>query len=103
MEVMTLWLKVIGALCSGVGALVLAWRVKTLLGEVVLCLFTHDESIRQIRLILERKPQSGPIIEGYATEVALIQDKIGLKLLICGFVLMGVGMLCNAASYILAM
>lgn len=94
------WLKLIGALSSGAGSLVLAWRVKELLKWVVYCLVAHEQSITQLRKIASNQPQTEPLVEGVPKHLLKIQDKLGLALLIVGFSLLGVGMLCNAATHL---
>jgi len=96
------WLKIGGALLTGVGSLVLAWRIKVILKWVLYALVAHEVSIEQLRKVLDREPQNRPVIEGVTREVLDIESKLGLVLLIVGFVLLGAGMLCNAAGFYFA-
>lgn len=95
------WLKVIGAVSSAAGALLLAWRVKKILQWVVYCLVAHEQSITQLRRITSNQAQTDPIIEGFTTHLLDVESKLGLMLLVLGFLSLGVGMLCNAATYLL--
>lgn len=93
-------LKLLGALLAGLGSLVLAWRVKKLLTAIVDCLLTHDMSIKELLARANGGRQTMPAVVGMASVVLDIQDKIGLRLLVVGFVLFGVGLLCTALSYL---
>lgn len=92
------WFKLIGTVLSAGGSLVLAWRVKQILKWVVYALIAHEASITQLRRFLSNEPQTGPVVEGVTTHLLDIESKLGVVLLVLGFALLGVGMLCNAAS-----
>jgi hypothetical protein len=83
---------------SGIGSLLLAWRVKSILTWVVYSIVAHEQSIEQLIKIIENKPQTGPTVTGTAERLLNIQDKLGLTLLVLGFLSLGMGMLLNAAS-----
>ncbi len=95
------WFKLIGTILSAGGALVLAWRVKEILKWVVYALVAHETSITQLRKVLNNEPQTGPVVEGVTTHLLDIESKLGFFLLILGFALLGIGMLCSAASILL--
>lgn len=95
------WLKLTGALATGAGSLLLAWRVKTILTWVVHCLVAHEESIIQLRRVASGDSQTGPVVEGVTKHLLDIQSRLAFVLLIAGFLLLGIGMLANAATYVL--
>lgn len=97
MEVQTI-LKAVGAGMSGLGSILLAWRVKSILTWVVYCIVAHDASIEQLRRILNSEQQTSPIIEGTSVHLLETQDKVGFIFLVGGFLLLGIGMLLNMAS-----
>lgn len=93
------WLKVVGALSVGVGSILLAWRVKAILQWVVYCLVAQEQSIEQLAKIVANQQQTQPIIGGVTKHLLDIESKLGLVLLGVGFLLLGIGMLSNAASF----
>jgi len=97
----TAWLKLVGALTTGAGSLLLAWRVKTILQWVVHCLLAHEQSIIQLRRVASGETQTAPLIEGMMKHLLDIQSKLAFGLLILGLLLLSAGMLLNAATYLL--
>jgi hypothetical protein len=93
------YLKLAGAACSSLGAILLAWRVRSILKWVVNALVTHEHSLEQHRLLLSGKPQTEPTVSGVTKHLLNIQNGIGLFLLIAGFALLGIGMASNALVY----
>jgi hypothetical protein len=94
-------LKIIGAFSTGTGSILLAWRVKVLLEWITYAIIAHETSIIQLIKILGGQPQTHPTITGTPVHLLKIQDKLGLYLLIGGFMLLGLGMLANGISYFL--
>ena len=94
-------LKITGALAAGLGSVLLAWRVKEILKWVVYCLVAHENSVLQLRNIAEGKPQTEIMIGGVTKHLLDVESKLGIVLLISGFLLPGIGMLCSAASFYL--
>ena len=92
------WLKLIGTLLSALGSFVLAWRAKAILKWVVYALVAHEVSITQLRKVLNNEPQTDPVTEGVTKHLLDVESRLGFILLILGFALFGLGMLCNAAS-----
>jgi hypothetical protein len=95
------WFRLIGTILTAGGSLVLAWRVKQILKWVVYALVAHETSIIQLRKVLSNERQTAPVIEGATTHLLDIESKLGFFLLILGFSLLGIGMLCGAASILL--
>jgi hypothetical protein len=93
------WLKVVGALSVGIGSLLLAWRVKAILQWVVYCLVAHEQSIEQLAKLAANQQQTQPIVGCLTKHLLDIESKLGLVLLVMGFLLLGVGMFSNAASF----
>ena len=93
------WLKIIGAICTALGSIILAWRVKEITKWVVYCLITHEQSLEQVRKILSNEQQTEPLVEGVATHLLDIESKLGVKLLVVGLSLLALGMLSTAISY----
>jgi hypothetical protein len=94
------WLKVGGALSAGLGSILLAWRVKSILQWVVYCLTSHEDSIMELSRAIGDKGYSPTITHGVITHLLAVEDKLGLFLLFSGFVLLGIGMLSSAASFL---
>jgi len=95
------WLKIAGAASTAIGSILLAWRVKSILQWVVYCLAAHEQSISQLRKIASNQAQDEVIVEGVTKHLLDVESKLGLVLLVLGFLLLGVGMLCQAAGYFL--
>lgn len=93
------WLKIAGAASTAIGSILLAWRVKSILHWVVYCLVAHEQSISQLRKIASNQPQDEVIAEGVTKHLLDVESKLGLVLLVLGFLLLGIGMLCQAATY----
>jgi len=98
-EDVSTWLKIIGAISTAIGSILLAWRVKAILKWVVYGLVAHEQSIRQIRRTLNNEQQTEPLIEGVTKHLIDVESKMGVFLLVLGLVLLAMGMLSNAASY----
>ena len=94
-------LKIAGALCTGIGSLLLAWRAKEILKWTVYCLVAHERAIVQLRLLAARQPQTEVIVEGVTSHLLDVQAKVGVVLFVLGFALLGTGMLCNALTYLI--
>jgi len=94
-------LKIIGAFSTGIGSILLAWRVKVLLQWITYTIIAHETSIEQLIKILNGQEQTHPTITGTPVHLLNIQDKLGLYLLIGGFILLGLGMFANGISYLL--
>lgn len=93
------WLKIIGATSTAIGSILLAWRVKEILKWVVYGLVAHEQSINQMRKILNNKQQTEPLIEGVTKHLIDVESKLGVFLLVSGLLLLAIGMLTTAASY----
>jgi hypothetical protein len=100
-ERIDLILKVLGSGLTGAGALILAWRVRSILKWVVYAIVAHEESINQILRVMNNQPQTDPAVKGVPKHLLNYQDKAGFCLLIAGFVSLGVGMLLNMIHFLL--
>lgn len=96
-----IWLKIIGALSTAIGSILLAWRVKAILNWVVYGLVAHEQSLTQVRRILNDEQQTEPMVEGATKHLLDIESKLGVILLIAGFLFLAAGMLATAASFFL--
>lgn len=94
-------LKIAGALAAGLGSILLAWRVKEILKWVVYCLVAHEQSIEQLTNIAANQNQTEPIVKGVTKHLLDVESKLSIILLVTGFALLGIGMLCSAASFLL--
>lgn len=91
-------MKIIGTLLSALGALVLAWRVKTILDMLVLAQHANDINFRNLSDAINRvgnAPQG--VIVGMNEQVEM-QQKRGIWLLVIGFSLIAIGSILNAIS-----
>ncbi len=98
-EDISTWLKIAGAISTAIGSILLAWRVKEILKWVVYGLVAHEQSISQIRKILNNEQQTEPLVEGVTKHLIDVESKLGVFLLVLGLVLLAIGMLSTAASY----
>lgn len=98
-EDISTWLKIAGAISTAIGSILLAWRVKEVLKWVVNGLVAHEQSISQIRKILNNEQQTEPLVEGVTKHLIDVESKLGVFLLVLGLVLLAMGMLSTAASY----
>ena len=95
-----IWLKVVGAGSTAAGSILLALRVRILLKWVVFCLVAHEQAITQLRKMAANRQQDHPIVEGVTRHLLDLQSKVGIILLVLGFLLLGIGMLCNMVTYL---
>ncbi len=93
------WLTLIGDLFVGSGSILLAWRVKKILQWVVYCLVAHEQSIDQLTKFAANQHQTQLIVRGATKHLLDIESKLGLVLLITGFLFLGIGMFFNVASF----
>ena len=93
------WLKIIGALSTAVGSILLAWRVKSIIKWVVYCLVAHEQSLVQVRKLLDNEKQTGPMVEGVTKHLLDVESKLGVFLLVLGLVLLAIGMISTAVSF----
>lgn len=82
------------------GALVLAWRVKSILDTVVMAQHSNDINFRLIIDILNGQKQQLPLTVGMNDQVEK-QQKRGIWLLVLGFVLIGIGNMLVGLSWYL--
>lgn len=102
-EKIDLILKVAGAGFSGIGSLILAWRVKNIIKWVVYSLVAHEKSLNKIlcKINGEPDPDSDPALKNVPIHLLRYLDKVGFCLLITGFVFLGVGMILNMIHFLL--
>lgn len=62
-------------------------------------LVAHENSISQFRRILSNEEQTQAITERTVVHLLDIENKLGVALLVAGFVFLGLGILANAASF----
>lgn len=93
-------LKIAGSGLSGIGSLLLAWRVKAMIQWIIYSVVAHEVSIDQIQRLVSGQHQTQPIIQGMPKHLLRFQDKAGFALLILGFVSLGIGMLLNMILYL---
>ena len=96
-------LKITGTGMTGLGSILLAWRVKSILQWVVHCIVAHEVSIEQLQRVANNQPQTQSVIIGTPIHLLETQDKIGFILLVGGLLLLGVGMLLNMSAYLVAL
>jgi hypothetical protein len=87
---MVTWLRIGGITLNAIGALLLAWRVKGILDTMVVAHQAADINVRLIIGILKKQPQTNPLIVGMDDQVVRRQ-KVGIWLLVAGFVCIAVG------------
>lgn len=91
----------IGAALSGLGSIILAWRIKAILDWVRNVVVAHEVSIRQLRKIANNEPQDEAIIEGTTSHLLSVESRLGMVLLVTGFGLLGLGMLTTAGGFMM--
>ena len=94
------WLKLVGALTTAFGSLLLAWRIRAIMKWVVYCLVAHEISIEQLGLIAQQRPQTEAIVKGVTNHLLDVESKLGGIVLVRGCLSLGIGMLANAAVYL---
>jgi len=72
------WLKIIGAVSTAVGSILLAWRVKEILKWVVYCLVAHEQSLEQVRRRLSNQQQTEPMVWGVSKHLLDIESRLGV-------------------------
>jgi len=95
------WLGVAGLACTGLGSILLAWRVATLLRWTANCLSAHDQAITQLLRLVSGHPQTEEIPINSVSHLVNIEAKLGLGMLVSGFALLGIGSLCKIAAHLL--
>lgn len=93
-----LWLRVLGIGLNALGAMILAWRVKGLLDEMIMAQTAHDLNIQIIAKMLNNEGQVAPISFGWSDHVIRQQER-GVILLVVGFSCMAIGSLLTGASW----
>jgi hypothetical protein len=96
---LTSWLNILGAVSTSLGSVILAWRAKVILTWVKYSLVAHEITIQQLIRKANREHQTMPAIEGSVSQLLKIEDKLGVVLLVIGFLLLALGMLLKAVSY----
>lgn len=95
------WLRLVGGIAAAAGSLLLAWRASQLLKWIVLTLVTHERSIEALLdLPSPRSNLQREAIVGAVQHLLNIEQKLGFRLLVLGLVLLGLGMLSNALSFL---
>jgi len=85
-----MFFKILGPILTGVGSLVLAWRVKTILDALVLAQNAAEVNFRSISAFLQNKARDLPVVVGLDEHVARSQQQ-GFPLLIIGFLPIAAG------------
>lgn len=94
------WLRVIGLILSGLGSLILAWRVKGILDSVVNCLVAHDYSLEAINDVINKGHTKHHLVLRSTVHLLNKLDKFGVITLVLGFASLGLGMLTSAAAFL---
>ena len=94
-------LKVAGSCLSGLGSLLLAWRLRSIIQWITYSIVAHEVSLEHIQKILTGQGQSQPLVNGIPKHLLSFLDKTGFLLLIAGFTSLGIGMLLNMFTYLL--
>lgn len=63
-------------------------------------LVAHEQSLAQVRRILNNEEQTKPLVEGIIQKFLDIESKLGIILLVEGLRFLAVGMLVTAASFL---
>lgn len=80
-----------GTSLTVIGSIVLAWRVKIILDWVHYSIVAHEASLIAIVEKIERRQQFFPVITGTNIHLSNAINVTGTKLLVLGFVLIGLG------------
>ena len=94
------FLRIAGIGLNAVGALVLAWRVKGVLDALVVAQHANDLNFRLIIKFLNKEKQNFPMVVGMNDKVEK-EQKIGIWLLVIGFLCIGVGNILVGLSWYL--
>lgn len=97
---MTTWLRIAGIVLNALGAIILSIRVKGILDTLVTAQKANDINFRALINIFNNEKQAVPLVVGVSEHVARSQ-KVGIWLLVAGFVCIAVGnILVGAAWYL---
>lgn len=102
-ELISLYAKLAGSALTGVGSILLAWRIKEIVKWVGLSLNAHEISIDALQKKMNGQLQDFPVVQGVVKHLNDIENTLGTKLLITGFGCLGVGMLLNVVSIALTL
>jgi hypothetical protein len=102
-ESINLYAKLAGSALTGIGSIVLAWRIKQIVKWVALALSAHEISIDVLMKRMNGQQQQFPVVQGVVKHLNDIENTLGTKLLIAGFGCLGVGMLLNVLSIALTL
>lgn len=83
-------LKVLGPLLTGAGSLLLAWRVKKILDALVLAQHAAEKNFQSLAAYLANQTQDLKIEGGLDTH-AVRSHRLGIFLLVFGFLLIAAG------------
>lgn len=101
-EIIT-YVKLAGTVSTGLGSILLAWRIKEIVKWVSLSLNAHEISIDMMKKSISEESQDFPIVSGTVKHLNDIESKLGTKLLIAGFGCLGIGMILNAIAIALTL
>ena len=85
----------IGTVLNVIGSVLLAVRVKMLLKWIGLVLDAHEMSIVALTDLIERGANSTPVINGMTEHLERINKTTGQILLVLGFLMISVGVICQ--------
>ena len=88
-------IKLAGTALTGLGSIILAWRIKEIVKWVSLSLNAHEISIDMLRKAFNGGSQEFPIVSGTVKHLNDVESKLGTKMLVAGFGCLGVGMVLN--------
>jgi hypothetical protein len=70
-----------------------------LLKWIVLALVTHEQTLIVLLDAFGQPPRREGVV-GAVNHLLDVEEKLGVALLVVGFILLGIGMLANALSYV---
>ncbi|MES1940077.1 hypothetical protein T5B8_07528 [Salinisphaera sp. T5B8] len=87
---MPVLIRILGVALNTIGALLLAWRVKSILDALVTAQTANDLNFRLLIRMLEGREQVAPLVVGMNDQVEN-QQKRGIWLLVAGFIAIAAG------------
>lgn len=91
--------KTIGAILGSGGSILIAWRAYNILKWIKSTVDSHEISLTAITQVINREPQTVPMITGMTTHLDNYEKGWGIKLLVTGFIMIILGVIFTVISF----
>lgn len=93
------WFKILGAILTALGSILLAWRAYQISRLVKSVLDAHEISLQALLEFIETGTNKTPFLANMGKHHENYENGIGFKLVIAGFSGLALGAVSNAISY----